>query len=76
MSGVRAAHDQVGVPYKETVMAVAMAIRELGEIPSGHLYARLMGQMDLECYNNIISILKHGKLVEEKHHLLTWVGPK
>ncbi len=56
--------------------AVAEAIRDLGSVPSGHLYARLMGHMSLETYNKIITILKNAKLVEESNHLLTWVGPK
>jgi hypothetical protein len=55
--------------------AVAEAIRDLGSVPSGHLYARLMGHMDLDTYNKVIGVLKQAKLVEEKNHLLTWVGP-
>lgn len=58
------------------VVAVAEAIRELGSVPNGHLYARLMGHMDLETYNKIIDILKKGGLVKEENHLLTYIGPK
>ncbi len=56
--------------------AVGEAIRDLGSIPSGHLYARLMGQMSLDTYNSLISLLKQANLVEENNHLLTWVGPE
>lgn len=56
--------------------AVGEAIRELGSVPSGHLYARLMGRMSLDTYNKLISLLKQANLVEENNHLLTWVGPK
>ena len=57
------------------VMAVRDAIRDLGEVPSGHLYARLMGHMSLETYETIISILKEAKVVEETPaHLLRWIG--
>ena len=36
--------------------AIAESIRELGEIPSGHLYARLMGIMDLRQYEQVIDL--------------------
>lgn len=55
--------------------AVGETIKELGSVPSGHLYAALMGRMDLSTYNKCIGILKQANLVEEKNHLLTWVGP-
>ena len=54
--------------------AVAEAIRELKEVPSGHLYASLMSQMDLERYNNIIALLKKAGVVSESNHLLKWIG--
>jgi len=56
--------------------AVGEAIRDLGSVPSGHLYAQLMGRMDLDTYNKLIGLLKQANLVEESNHLLTWVGPK
>jgi hypothetical protein len=57
------------------VLSIAEAIRDLKSVPSGHLYARLMGQMTLEQYNSIIDILKSAGAVTEKGHLLTWTGP-
>jgi hypothetical protein len=56
------------------VKAIADAIRKLKEIPSGTLYAIVMGKMSLESYNGIISLLKRTKLISEKNNLLTWIG--
>lgn len=58
------------------LLAIAEAIRELGEVPSGELYARLMGHMDLETYESFIRRLVGAKLVENRGHLLVWVGPE
>lgn len=55
--------------------AVAEAIRELGEVPSGHLYARLMEFVDIHQYDAVINTLIRAQLVERKNHLLRWVGP-
>lgn len=57
------------------VAAVSEAIRELGSVPSGHLYARLQDKLTLDQYEKLINILKNAKLVEENNHLLTWIGP-
>lgn len=51
---------------------LAEAIEALGEVPSGHLYARMMGHMDLETYQAVITQLKRAGLVAESNHLLTW----
>ena len=58
-------------------MALAMgdAIRELGEVPSGHLYARVMDKMSLTDYNCVIGLLKESGAVTETGNLLKWVGP-
>ena len=56
--------------------AIAGVIRELGSVPSGHLYARLMGQLTLEQYQAIIDVLADAKLVSVKNHLITWKGGK
>ena len=56
--------------------AVAETIRELGEVPSGHLYARLMGVMELRQYEQVIDLLVDARLVERTpSHLLRWIGP-
>lgn len=60
---------------KKTLIAYAKAIYEtileLGGIPSGHLYAQLMGKMTLDQYNDIIGLLKDSALVSESGHYLT-----
>lgn len=56
------------------VQVVADVIRELGSVPSGHLYANLMGHMTLDTYQSIISILTRAKLIRVEHHVITWVG--
>lgn len=57
------------------VAAVADAIRDLGSVPSGQLYARVMAHMSIGTYLSIIDILKRAKLVSDTNHLLTWIGP-
>lgn len=56
--------------------AVADAIRELGRVPNGHLYANLMSRMSLETYTKIIDILKGAGLIEERANELIWKGPQ
>lgn len=59
------------------VLVAAEMIRSLGTVPSGELYARFMGYMDLIAYNKMLGILKSSQLVSESSaHLLTWIGPK
>ena len=56
-------------------VAVTETIRELGSVPSGHLYARLMGHMSLEIYEGIIGVLvRKGMVRREPSHLLVWTG--
>ena len=56
--------------------AVAEAIREAKRIPSGTLYAVLMGKIDVAGYERLIGILKNAGLVDEKHNELIWIGPE
>jgi len=58
------------------VLAVADCIRELGAVPSGHLYARLMGHMDIDAYQSVIgTLVRAGFVREHPSHLLEWIGP-
>jgi len=57
------------------IMVVAEAVRQAGEIPSGHLYATVMGSLSLEAYNTVIERLKKAKLIKEENYLIKWVGP-
>jgi len=59
------------------MLAIAECIRELGSVPSGHLYARLMEYMSIETYEKLIGILvEAGKIKRHPSHLLEWVGHK
>ena len=57
-------------------VAVAETIRELREVPSGTLYARLCDRMDLTTYEAMIGVLKRAGLVSEAAHVLRWIGPE
>lgn len=58
------------------VTVAAEIIREAKEIPSGHLYVMFNARgVSYESYQAVIACLKRTKLVEEKYHLLKWVGP-
>ena len=60
----------------KTVQAIAEAIREVKEIPSGHLYAQVMGKLSLDQYNQILSILKGAGLIQvDGFHLIKWIAP-
>jgi hypothetical protein len=69
---VTAADLKAGV---QVVLAVAEAIREAGEVPSGHLYAALGGRLELSAFLRVVGILKGAGLVAESGHVLRWVGP-
>jgi len=55
----------------EVIMAVYEAIRDLGGIPEGHLYAMVMGHMELETFNWIISTLDNMGRIRRSNHFLT-----
>ena len=57
----------------QIIKAVADAIKEVGRIPNGHLYAQLLGVMTLGQYQSIIGTLKGAGLIEEKNNELIWI---
>lgn len=59
----------------QTVQALGAAIKELGTVPSGRLYAQVMNHISLESYNGAIGVLKKAGVVTETGHELKWVGP-
>lgn len=71
------AHTQVQIDaMKELILAIGQCIRELREVPSGHLYARLMGKINIETYQAIIQILINARVIEvSKGHVIKWTGP-
>jgi hypothetical protein len=56
--------------------AVTEAIREAKRIPSGTLYAMLIGKVDIAGYEKMVTMLKNAGLIEEKHSELIWIGPE
>ena len=52
--------------------ALAEAIRELKQIPSGHLYARVMNHMDINAYEKAISLLCNSGVIRKNGDLLVW----
>jgi hypothetical protein len=59
----------------QATAAIAEAIRTVGTIPSGHLYAQVLGRMTYETYTSVIALLKRAELVAETSSVLRWVGP-
>jgi hypothetical protein len=60
----------------KVIAAIAEAIRELGEVPSGHVYAVVQNVVSLDQYEKCIQILVNAKLVrKDPSHLLHWIGP-
>lgn len=58
----------------EFIRILAEAIRDAKRIPSGHLYAAVMGVASLEVYQACIEMIKRTGLVEEKNNELIWIG--
>lgn len=70
-------HSKQVAAALQIVAAVGEVIQTLGAIPSGELYAQLMGHFSLERYEEIIGVLIQGGMVRrERSHLLVWIGPR
>jgi hypothetical protein len=55
------------------IVALAETIRSSSPIPSGHLYAMVMGSMSFESYSLIIAKLENLGLISiAPSHLITW----
>ena len=46
------------------------------EVPEGHLYAHLMGVLDLGTFEKLVQCLVRTGLVRKERNLLRWVGPE
>lgn len=59
----------------DVLIEIARVIRASGPLgcPSGPLYARLMGGMDLDTYTRLTERLKSLGLVRESNHCLFWI---
>jgi len=54
---------------------LADTIKELGEVPSGHLYARVSDILSLANYHSAIGFLEKAGLIEVRDNmLLVWKG--
>ena len=58
----------------EISQAIAEAIRDVQEIPSGTLYALVMSYLSLEAYEATIRALVETGLITNTGHLLRWIG--
>lgn len=68
--------SQQAAAATSVILAIAEAIRALGQVPSGHLYARLMSKLSLNQYERVIGTLINAGLVEQTPaSLLIWKGP-
>ena len=58
------------------LIAVSESIRELGEVPSGTLYAALIGKVNYAGYEAILQTLTNAGLIQVMpSHMIRWVGP-
>ena len=57
----------------ELVKAIYEAIKVTGStgVPSGILYAQLMGSMNLQTYQSMISHMERAGMIEQRNHVLT-----
>lgn len=63
--------------YLNAVRAIGEIIQACGEIPAGHIYARVCDRMSAETFNGMIDKLVKAQVVErERSHLLRWIGPQ
>ena len=54
------------------LQALAEAIRELGSVPSGHLYAQVMAYFSLEAYTKAIAMLCNSGVIRKSGDVLHW----
>lgn len=58
------------------MVILAECIRELGEVPSGHLYANTMAYFTLDQYETVLAVLFRARLIARSGHVLTWIAPE
>lgn len=62
------------VAYIETCRVIGQMIKAKGTVPSGVLYADVMGNLSLPNYQAIIVALEVAGVVKSENHVLTWIG--
>ena len=55
---------------------ICETVREVGEAPSGVVYAALMSHCALAAYESLVSQLCGTGLISQRNNVLIWVGPK
>jgi hypothetical protein len=60
--------------YLGCIRAMIDAVRDAGRIPSGHMYAVLMGHMTLHQYETLVQKVVSTGLVRLDGDELVWVG--
>ncbi len=67
-------HEQIGAALT-AIKAIADAIKAIGEIPAGHLYAQLMPMgCTLSQFEQITGLLVRSGLVVKSGDVLRWHG--
>lgn len=59
----------------EIITVLGDAIQTVRSIPSGLLYASVLGKISSVEYKGALGVLIRAGLVSEKGHMLTWIGP-
>ena len=58
--------------FQVSLLVILAAVAESGDdgIPSGHVYAAVMNKIDINEYQDIVSLLVTSNLVTSEYHLL------
>ena len=52
--------------------ALADVVKELKQVPSGELYARVMSYISIQTYESAIGTLIRSKVIRKENNLLIW----
>lgn len=66
----RAVRQQIAL-----LQIIAEAVWEAGSIPSGHLYAAMVGKVTLSAFESLVAQLCRTGLIRQNGYVLTWTGP-
>ncbi len=60
----------------QLVLVVADSVRELGNAPTGAIYAALSDRIDYAGFERIIGILVNTGVIRKNGNLLVWIEPQ
>ncbi len=71
-------HQAAAKAVVQLCMAIIEAVKEADGmgLPSGPMYAALMGKVSLEEYYKLIGLCKATGLIEERGHCFYYIGPR